>query len=170
MDQPNSVVCICETREQTRRAMYNLQSAGIDMETLSVASRDTSTDLHDTHYYDVGEQTFSIPGLGPLLVSGPLASWIVTAFDNGAGGGGASMVGAGLASLGIPRDSILQYEAALRTDNYLLVLHGSSNAVATAVEVIGGTTHCFHTIHGEKVYDTVHGASSLEPRAFLYQA
>ena len=170
MDQANSVVCICETHEQAQRAMYNLQGAGIDMETLSIASKDTYSDPHDLEYYNVGEETFTIPGLGPLLVSGPLASWIVNAFDNGAGGGGVSILGAALATLAIPRDSILQYEAALRDDKHVLVVHGSSDAVAAALKVIGGTTHCSHTVHGEKVFDTVHGSSLLATAGYTYQA
>ena len=170
MDQANSVVCICETHEQAQRAMYNLQGAGIDMGTLSIASRDTYSDLHDLDHYNVGEETFTIAGLGSLLVSGPLASWIVTAFDNGAGGGEVTILGAALATLGIPRDSVLQYEAALRADKHVLVVHGSPDAVAAALKVIGGTTHCSHTIHGEKVFDTVHGSSLLATVGYTYQA
>ena len=121
MDQIHSVVCICETHEQAQRAMYNLQGAGINMRTLLIASRDIYSDLHDLDDYNIGEETFNIPGLGSLLVSGPLASWIVTAFDNGAGGGGVSILGAALSTLGIPRDSILQYEAAMRPQPLTLI-------------------------------------------------
>lgn len=32
--------------------------------------------VHDVDYYDFGEESFSIPGIGAVLVSGPLASWI----------------------------------------------------------------------------------------------
>ena len=171
MDKANSVVCIGETHEQAQRAIGNLQAAGIDMRMLSVATRDVSSDSHLGDDYNVGDQTFCIAGLGPLLVSGPLATWIDTAYDNGAGGGRVSIVGAGLATLGIPHASILQYEAALRSGKYLLVLHDLPNAVAKALEIIGGTTHCFHTIHGEKVYDTVHGFSLLaKTPAYTYQA
>ena len=170
MDQANTVVCICETHEQRQRAMYSLQGAGIDMAALSVASKDTYSDLHDPNCYNVGEETLTIPGLGWLLVSGPLASWIVTAFDNGAGGGGVSILGAAFATLGIPRDSILQYEAALRADKHVLVVHGSPDTVAAALRAIGGTTHCLHAIHGEKVFDTVHGVSLLSTAAYTHEA
>jgi hypothetical protein len=170
MEQANTVVCICETHEQAQRAMYNLQVEGIDLGTLSVASKDNYSDLHDLDYYSVGEETFAIPGLGSLLVSGPLASWIVTAFDNEEGGNGATILGAALATRGIPHDSVLEYEAALRADKHVLVVHGSPNAVAAALKVIGGTTHCSHTIHGEKVFETVHGSSLLATAAYTHEA
>ena len=170
MNQANSVVRVCETYKQVQRAMYNLRATGVDMGTLSIASKDTSADRLDVDYYDVGDETFAIPGLGSLLVSGPLASWIVTAFDSGAGGGGVSVMRAALATLGIAHVDILHYEAAVKNDSYVLVVHGSPDTVAAALKVIGGTTHCSHTIHGEKVFDTVHGSSLLGETAYTSQA
>jgi len=34
-------------------------------------------------------------------------------------------VGAGLVSFGIPKDSVLKYDVALKTDKYMLVVHGT---------------------------------------------
>ena len=170
MNQAKSVVCICETREQVQRAMYNLRAGCVDTGTVSIASKDTSADRLDVDYYDVGDETFAIPGLGPLLVSGPLASWIVAAFENEAGRGGVSVVVAALATLGIAHEDILHYEAALKNNSYVLVVHGSPDTVADALKVIGGITHCSHTIHGEKVFDTVHGTSLLGEAVYTSQA
>jgi hypothetical protein len=57
-----------------------------------------------------GSAFFWIPGLGPLLVAGPLVSWFVGALQGAIVVGGLSTIGAGLYSLGIPKDSILRYE------------------------------------------------------------
>ena len=38
--------------------------------------------------------------------------------------GGLSALGAALAGVGIPRDSVLQYEQALKADGFLVVGHG----------------------------------------------
>ena len=156
MDQANSIVCICETHEQELGAMKNLHRAGIMPDTISAATRDVDSSLHTLDYYQLGDQTFTIPGIGPMLVTGPLSSWIATAFRSDTGDGEVSMAGAGLASLGIPRNSILQYDAVLKAGGYLLIVHGQPGDIATAIMVIGGTTHCSHTIHGETVFDTVH--------------
>lgn len=169
MTQANSVVCTCETNEQAQRAMYNLQGAGIDLATLSIASRDVAAAVQHENEYEVGDETFDIPGIGALRVSGPLASWIATAFTNGAGGG-VGIVGTALATLGIPHQDILHYEAALRNNKYLLVVHGAPDVVAKSLNVIGGTTHCFHTVHGEKTFETVHGSSLSARPAYTYQA
>jgi hypothetical protein len=44
-------------------------------------------------------------------------------------GGGVSALGAGLVSIGIPKDSVIKYEAALKTDKFLLIVHGTPDVV-----------------------------------------
>ena len=87
-----------------------------------------------------GSAFFWIPGLGPLLVAGPLVSWIVGALEGAVLVGGLSAVGAGLYSLGIPKNSILQYETALKTGKFVLIAHGSLDETARAKEILGRTT------------------------------
>jgi hypothetical protein len=53
--------------------------------------------------------------------------------------GGLSALGAGLYSLGIPKDSILQYETALKTDKFLLIAHGSADEITRAKEILNRT-------------------------------
>ena len=88
---------------------------------------------------------------GPVLVAGPLVAWIVAGLEGAAVVGGVSAVGGGLASIGIPKDSVLQYELALKTDKFLLIVHGSPDAVAMAKDIIDGTKHTSYTVHGETV-------------------
>ena len=46
------------------------------------------------------------------------------------------MIGAALASIGIPKDSILRYEKAIKSDEFLVVVHGTADEVKRAREVI----------------------------------
>jgi hypothetical protein len=170
MDHINSVVCICETYEEAQRAMYNLEAAHIDMGTLSIATKDISSKLHQVDFYNFGDETFSIPDIGALLVSGRLSTWIAGAFHNSAKRGGLTIVGSALATIGIARDNILQYEAALRTGKYILVVHGSPDAVASALAAIGGTVSCFHTVHGKTMLNTVHRSLPDAKTSNTYQA
>src|ERR1035437_232817 len=48
-------------------------------------------------------------------------------------------VAAGLSSLGIPKDSILKYETALKTNKYVLLAHGSTDEITQARETLGRT-------------------------------
>src|SRR5208282_5858199 len=83
-----------------------------------------------------GSAFFLIPGVGPLLIAGPLVGWIVGALEGAVVVGGLSAVGAGLYSMGIPKDSIIQYETALKTDKFLLMVHGSAREVETARSIL----------------------------------
>ena len=86
-----------------------------------------------------GSAMFFVPGLGPILVAGPLVGWIVGALEGAVVVGGVSAIGAGLVGLGIPRDSVLQYETALRIGKYVVVTHGTAEKAARAREVITGS-------------------------------
>jgi hypothetical protein len=55
-------------------------------------------------------------------------------------------------SIGIPKDSVLKYEVALKTDKYLLVVHGTEDAVDNAKKIIAGTENSSYAVHGEKVF------------------
>ena len=53
--------------------------------------------------------------------------------------GGLSALGAGLYSMGIPKDSILQYEVAVKSGKYVLIAHGSDVETVHAREIISHT-------------------------------
>jgi hypothetical protein len=47
--------------------------------------------------------------------------------------------GAGLFSLGIPEDSILQYETAIKNDKFVLIVHGSIDETNNAKAILDHT-------------------------------
>ena len=131
------------------------------MKKLSIVGRDQHTDEHVVGYYNVGDRmkywgkmgafwggiwgwlfgsaVFLIPGIGPLVVAGPLVGLIVGALEGAVVVGGLSAIGAGLYSLGIPKDSILQYETALKTGKFVLIAHGTAEDTTRAREIIDRT-------------------------------
>jgi hypothetical protein len=144
----NAIVAIYKSHSEAETAVKELQKAGFDMKKLSIVGRDYHTDENVVGYYNAGDRMkswgktgafwggmwgllfgsafFFIPGVGPLLVAGPLVTWIVGALETAAVVGGLSAIGAGLYGLGIPKDSIVRYETALKTGNFVLIAHGSS--------------------------------------------
>jgi predicted alpha/beta-hydrolase family hydrolase len=81
-----------------------------------------------------------IPGLGPILAAGPVVAWIVAGLEGAVEVGALGALGAGLYSIGIPKDSIVEYETALKTDQFLLIVHGTAAEVGAARDIIK-TTH-----------------------------
>ena len=161
MTKNNSIVAIYPSHTAAETAIKELQQSGFDMKRLSIVGRDYHTDEHVVGYYNTGDRMkhwgklgafwggiwgllfgsafFFIPGVGPLLVAGPLVGWIVGALEGAVVVGGLSAIGAGLYSLGIPKDSILQYETALKTGKYVLIVHGSMDETTHAKEILNRT-------------------------------
>jgi uncharacterized membrane protein len=83
---------------------------------------------------------FWIPGIGPILTGGIIGSLLMGAVEGGAVGaalgGGAGALAAALASIGIPKDSVIRYEAALKANNFLLIASGSKVEVARARAIL----------------------------------
>ncbi len=90
-------------------------------------------------------------GSAMFAVAGPLVAWIVGALEDAIVVGGVGAVGAGLFSTGVPKDSVLKYDVALKTDKFLLVVHGTPEAVDWAKRMIEGTQHHSNAVHGELV-------------------
>ncbi len=158
MSKFDSVVAVFKTHSEAEKAVKELQRTGIDMHSVSIVAKDFHTDEQVIGYYNAGDRMkrwgktgafwggfwgllfgsafFAIPGIGPVLVAGPLVAWIVGALEGAAVVGGLSAAGAGLYSIGIPKDSVLQYETAVKSDNFVLVVHGTSAEVTKAKEVL----------------------------------
>ena len=173
MNAKNSVAAIYETHEQAEHAIKELQEAGIDMKSLSIVGRDTHTEEHIVGYYTAGDRMkywggvgefwggfwgllfgsglFFIPGLGPILAAGPIVAWIVAGLEGAVVVGGVSAIGAGLVSIGIPKDSVLKYDVALKTDKYVLVVHGTPEEVEKAKNIIAGTEQSHFAVYDQAV-------------------
>jgi hypothetical protein len=161
MTTNNSIVAIYPSHPTAEAAVKELQQSGFDMKKLSIVGRDYHTDEHVVGYYNTGDRMrkwgkmgafwggiwgwflgagfFLIPGIGPLVMAGPVIGWLVGALEGAVVVGGLSALGAGLYGIGIPKDSVLQYETALKTDKFLLIAHGSTDEIARAKEILSRT-------------------------------
>ena len=83
-----------------------------------------------------GAAFFWVPAIGPVLVGGPLVVSIVAGLENAVVVGGLSAVGAGLYSIGIPKNSIVTYETAIKAGQYLVVAHGTSAEAVKARNIL----------------------------------
>jgi hypothetical protein len=131
----NAVVAIYNTHTEAERAIIELQRSGFDIKKLSIVGKEYHSEEHVVGYYNAGDRMrywgemgafwggiwgmlfgaafFAIPGFGPVLMAGPLVAWVIGALEGAIVVGGLSTIGAGLFSIGIPKDSVLKYEAAI---------------------------------------------------------
>ena len=78
----------------------------------------------------------TIPMVGPVMVLGHLAAMVVAAVEGAILFGGLSALGAALFSIGIPKDSVIEYEQAVKTDGFLVVAHGSADEMAKSKAIL----------------------------------
>jgi uncharacterized membrane protein len=167
MSDKNSAVAVYDSHAAAEQAVQELKGSGFDMKKLSIVGKDYHTDEHVIGYYNAGDRMrywgksgafwggifgllfgsalFWVPGIGPLMVAGPMVAWIVGALEEAVIVGGLSALGAGLYSIGIPKDSILKYETAVKSGKFVLVAHGTADEVSRAKKLldqagIGGST------------------------------
>jgi hypothetical protein len=74
--------------------------------------------------------------VGPVLVAGPFVATIVAALEGAVVVAGLSAIGAGLYSLGIPKNTVLRYESALKADKFLVAVHGTGDEVKKAQDIL----------------------------------
>ncbi len=169
MSKQNSTVAIFRDHTGAEHAVKELQKAGFDIKKLSVVGKDYHSDEHVVGYYNTGDRMrywgklgafwgglwgllfgsalFLVPGIGPIVVGGPIVTWIVGALQGAAIVGGISAIGAALYSIGIPKDSVLRYETSLKANKFLLVVHGTADEVERASSILQGTDALETTVH-----------------------
>ncbi len=171
MSDKNSVVAVFASHDKAEDAVRELQKSGFDMKKLSIVGKDYHTEEHVVGYYNTGDRMmywgklgafwggfwgllfgsafFWVPGIGQLVVAGPLVMWIVGALEGAVVTGGITALGAGLYSIGIPKDSVMQYETEVKNDKLLLVAHGTANEVQRARDILHQTGAEITTVHAE---------------------
>lgn len=145
MANSNMVVAIYDTHAQAEDAVRKLAQAGLDMKTISIVGKDYHTEEQPVGFFNAGARAkyfgklgafwgslagilfgsalMFIPVLGHIIILGPLAAAVVSALEGAAVGGGVSAVAGALSSLGVPKDSVIRYEAALKADKFVVAVH-----------------------------------------------
>lgn len=161
MESDKAAVAVYDGHDGAEQAVIALQRAGFDMKKLSIVGTGYQSREQMVGFYNTGDRVkfwggtgalwgglwglllgsafFAVPGIGPLVVGGPLVAAIVSAVESAAVVGGLSAIGAALYSSGIPKDSVLRYETALKADKYLVVVNGTSDEVAKARDILRST-------------------------------
>jgi len=158
----SNCVAVFDQHQDAELAIRELQHGGFDMTHLSIVGRDYLSEEHPVGFYNAGDRVkywgkhgafwggifgivlapafFWIPGIGPILTGGIISSMLMGTIEGGAVGaalgGTAGLVAGALASAGIPEDSCVRYEAALKAQKYLLIAHGTTLEVERARAIL----------------------------------
>ncbi|WP_414563068.1 MULTISPECIES: general stress protein [unclassified Anabaena] len=148
-------------REAAEAALNELRSSGFVMDNVSILAKDTGSDdqIAGANVADRGEteapegagigattgtvlgglggllvglEALIIPGVGPFLAGGTIATTLAGAGIGAAAGG---IVGA-LTGLGIPEEEARAYSERVSKGDYLVILDGSANEIEKAAAIL----------------------------------
>ena len=158
MAEPNAVIAVFDDHQAADLAIKKLADAGIDIKHLSVVGKGFHTDEQVVGFYNAGDRIkfwgkrgafwgglwgwlfggifLFIPVVGHVVMLGYFAAAALSAIEGAVVVGGLSALSAALYSIGIPKDSAIAYESAVKADGFLVMAHGSSDEVDRARKVL----------------------------------
>ena len=77
-----------------------------------------------------------VPGTGSLTAGGLLFITLGSGLSTAIFAGGLTAFGAALYSIGVPKNSIINYETAVKMEKYLLIVHGTRDEVEQASDIL----------------------------------
>src|SRR5277367_3847462 len=136
METTDTVIAVFADHPAAEAAVKKLTTAGFEMKDLSVVGKGYHTEEKAVGFYNVGDRVkfwgargafwgglwglffgglfLTIPVVGHVIVLGYLASVAISAVETAVVVGGMSALGAALYGIGVPKDSVIQYETALK--------------------------------------------------------
>jgi uncharacterized membrane protein len=162
-------VAVCKTHTEAEQVVKELQQSGFDMKKLSIVGKDYYEEDKVVGFYNTkdvvknwgkagafwggiwglifGAGFFLIPGIGPVVMAGPIVSSLVGGLEGAVVIGGLSALGGALFSIGIPKDSVLKYEKELKANKYLVIAHGTQEDIDKVRNIMNINNEIDVTIH-----------------------
>jgi uncharacterized membrane protein len=158
MQKNTAIVAVFNDHEEAEDAIRKLSEDGMEIKHFSIVGKGYHTEEKVVGFYNTGETVkfwgkngviwgglwglffggifMTIPVLGPVMVVGHFAAMVFAALEGAVVFGGLGAIGGALVSLGIPKNSVIEYEDALKVEKFLLVAHGPAEEMARAKGVL----------------------------------
>src|SRR5271154_3517243 len=143
MEKTDSVIAVFTDHNAAESAVKKLTAGGFEMKNLSVVGKGYHSEEKVVGFYNTGDRVkfwggrgafwgglwglffgglfMTIPVVGRVIVLGYLAAMAAAAVESAVMLGGLSALGAALYSIGVPKDSVIQYETAVKADSFLVM-------------------------------------------------
>jgi hypothetical protein len=180
MTPNNAVVAIFERHHQAEDAVKKLAGAGFDITKINIVGKGCHTEEKVVGLYNAGDRIkfwgqygafwgslwglfvgglfMTVPVIGPIVVLGHLGAIVLGAVEGAVLGGGLSALGAALFSIGIPKNSVIDYETAVKTDSFLVMVDGSPEEVERAKTILAAAKPSRLDVHEGVSAPTDHAA------------
>jgi len=156
-----SVVAVYANMSQAELAVEALDKGGFPIQQVSIVAQNLESEKRVHGYVTAGDTSKAgaqagawlggifgllvgaafiwVPGVGPLVVAGPLAAALLGGFEGAVGGAALGGLLGGIAGWGVSKEHILKYEEVVKGGKYLVAAHGNTDEVAKAVAIIKTT-------------------------------
>lgn len=170
MDNYETAIAVFSDHDSAETAVKTLTAAGFDMRNLSVVGKGYHSEERVVGFYNIGDRIkfwgargafwggfwglffgglfIATPLTGPVFVVGFLTAAAISAIESAAIVGGLGALGAALYSIGVPEDSVLQYESDIKADGFLVMARGPVQEVERAKKILGASTPARIDVHG----------------------
>ena len=169
MAQNDAVIAVFTDRQGAEAGIKKLAEAGFDMKQLTLVGKGYHSEEKVVGFYNLGDRVkfwgkngafwgglwglflgglfMTVPGVGPVVVLGYFAAVVASAVESAVVVGGLSALGAALYSIGIPKDSVINYDSAVKADGFLVMAHGTAEDVARAKAILNTTNPSRVDVH-----------------------
>jgi hypothetical protein len=150
----SSVVAVYPDHAAAERAIRKLHQEGFAMADLSIVGRNFEMSeepvgfVSYSDYAKAGAETGAwfgglfglfigaaflvLPGLGPIVVAGPIAAAIVAGFEGALAGAALGGLAGALVGWGVPKERALRFESHVKGGKFLVIARGTPDAIARA--------------------------------------
>jgi uncharacterized membrane protein len=164
-----SVVGVYKSMDEAEKAVHALDKAKYPISQVSIITKDITTEKKVHGYVTacdvskqgattgawvggifgllVGAAFMFVPGVGPVIVAGSLASALLGGVEGAVAGAALGGILSGLAAWGISKQQILKYEEIVKAGKFLVIAHGSADDVKKAQGILAGTGASELTAH-----------------------
>lgn len=190
MSLENTAVAVFDGHQKADDAVRALGHANFPVAQLTIVGKGYHTDEKVMGFYNVGDRIklwgkngafwgglwglfvggifMTLPVIGPVVVLGHLAAMLLGAAEGAILVGGVSALAGALVSVGIPKDSVIRYEEAVKADQFLVMAHGTPAEVARAKDILHAALPTELTVHegthaGHAGHEATQRHAELEP-------
>lgn len=178
-----AAVAVFDNHDYAEAAVKQLAASGFDIKKVSVVGRGFHSEEKVAGFYNAGDRIkfwgrngalwgglwglffgglyMTIPVIGPVVVVGHFAIMVAAAIEGAIFTGGLGALGAALYSIGIPKDSVVRYEEAVKADGFLVIVHGTPAEVEAARALLKNA-------HSTQI--DIHDKINMQPSEAAHQA
>ncbi len=159
----SSIVAVYPNHDSAESAIRLLHKNGFAIEDLSIIGRNILMSEEPTGFVTTGDYVKAgaksgaligglagvalgaallvLPGVGPIIVAGPLAAAVLAGIEGAVGGVAFGALSGALVGWGVPRDHAVKFESEVQGGKFLVLTRGNAEEVARARALLTPESH-----------------------------